>query len=240
MTFEISNIYGTIEYFSNDYEMTRQVTAQKIFEQDFVLTQIAPLIQRKQGVVLDIGAHCGSHTLLYKRVNPDLRVLAFEPQKKMFDLLVRNVARNNLQGVQCYNVALGHYNGEAEMNGFSYDGPNSLSTVSYDDGPMYNLAGLQIGEHGEKVKMRTLDSLFAYNLDWGDEEVVFMKIDVEGYEPYVLQGAELLIQGYSPIICFEYNHKRSNSYKTSFEVLDEYGYTYRKLYGENWIATKEN
>jgi FkbM family methyltransferase len=227
MTFIISNKFGSIEYFDNDEEMLKQKQDNLFFEQNFVLDNLSDFI-KASSVVLDVGAHCGSHTILYKRINPNCKIYAFEPQAAMYSLLVKNVKSNNLEDVHCYNNAVGHFVGDAEMNKFSEDGSNAFKNAYYDDENIFNLAGISIGSGGERVKMITIDSL-KMSCD-------FIKIDVEGYEPYVVSGAFETIKKCRPVICYENNHKSCDAEWTVSDMLHDIGYSIENSDGENWIA----
>ena len=89
-----------------------------------------------------------------------------------------------------------------------------------------NLGGVAIGEGGEGgIQMKTIDSM---NLD----SLNFLKIDVEGAEPYVIEGAKKTIAKYKPIILYENNWKKENEYMKKLmgepieikEFLKEIGY----------------
>ena len=228
MTFVIENEFGSIEYFDNDEEMVKQKPFGLIFEQNFVLSFLKEYVV-SSSVILDVGAHCGSHTLLYKRINPDVEVYAFEPQAAMYSLLVNNVKSNNLLKVHCYNNAVGDCIGDMQMNNYSEDGINAFERVFYDDENLFNLAGLSIGSGGETVKMVTIDSLKI--------ECDFIKIDVEGYEINVIQGAIETIKNCKPVICYENNHKGSAHFDAISGILQDVGYSIRYADIDNWIAT---
>jgi len=235
--FLIENEYGKVRYFKNDFEMLKQVGANLIFDQYYVVNYLMANIV-SSNVVLDIGAHCGSHTVLYKAMNPDLEVYAFEPQSRLFELLESNVELNGLTDVHCLNTAVGNRIGGAVMNNFSTDGENAYSSLEYGTDKVMNLAGVQVCEDslsessGESVRMITIDSLNLSDCD-------FMKIDVEGFEPYVLLGAMETIDKFSPNISFESNQKTCNAGVTSFEVLHELGYLCVNLSGDDWVAFRK-
>ena len=97
---------------------------------------------------------------------------------------------------------------------------------------------MQIGDGGEEIETITIDSL---NLESCD----YMKIDVEGFEPLVLIGAEQTIKKFKPTILFESNHKviskemaekfgLSYPVETSFDILKSYGYKNIKLIDGLW------
>ncbi len=80
---------------------------------------------------------------------------------------------------------------------------------------------------GLMVQTSTLDS---HNL----ENVDFIKIDVEGYEPEVLQGAERTITTYNPVLFIEVLNKYKQT-SPVFDILASYGYTQVGQVAENYI-----
>jgi FkbM family methyltransferase len=229
MFYDVNNRHGCIRYFSNDANLLPCQENSMFWEQDYVENYLTGIIRRSK-VVFDIGAHVGSHTLMYKSINPECTVHAFEPQKPIFDLLEYNIKKNNIASTYAYNVAVGNKNDLVEMNPYSIDGPNAMESIEYGTDKMFSLAGLQIGEGGQQVTMIRLDDFMIGRCD-------FMKIDVEGYEPHVLLGAERTIAEYRPVISFEYNHKKADDIEIeTFDVLKMYNYKYQLVHGENWIA----
>jgi FkbM family methyltransferase len=199
MIIEKHTSYGYMSYFSNDMAFADSLAQGYIYEQQLVLNSLYNYI-KKSNTILDIGAHCGSHTVLYKHINPNCQITCFEPQKKMFDLLCHNIKKNNFKDVYPYNCAVGHKKTEYSMSNSSVDGDNANKQIDYGTNERYNLGGLQVGRGGEKIKIITIDSLDIPHVD-------FMKIDVEGFEPLVIMGAKDTIKRSMPVIFFEHNHK---------------------------------
>jgi len=228
-SFRITNNYGSIDYYTNDQEMVKQILPNLFFEQQYVEEWLIPHIQNST-VALDIGAHCGSHTLMYKKIKPDLIVYAFEPQSMMHDLLCKNVMMNQLDNVWCFNKAVGNINGEVEMNDSVADGHNPTERIEYGTKDLYNLAGLEVGSGGEVVEMVRID-------DYDFPKIDFIKMDVEGYEPLVLEGAIETIKKDRPVISYESNSKRAGGVtRDSHEILTGIGYACKNVWGDNWIA----
>jgi FkbM family methyltransferase len=154
-----------------------------------VFTQII----RPGDVVVEAGANIGAHTVfLAKHVGPTGRVYAFEPQRVVFQTLCANIALNNLTNVYCMQQALGSQDGTVLIPLFDYTRKN-------------NYGGVHVGDFkfGEPVPVVTVDSL---NLHWCN----FLKVDVEGMEQAVLQGAANLISRARPILYVE-NDKKDQS-----------------------------
>lgn len=218
---------GYMSYYKNDLAFTKFLSINKIYEQDIIENHISDII-KNSSTILDIGAHCGSHTVVYKSINPDVKVYSFEPQKKLFELLTKNIEANKFSDVKLYNNAVANkpitYSlGKSISDGYVLDLPISYGKNSYS-----NLGGVKLGSGGESVECITIDSL---NLDSCD----YIKIDVEGAEHLVIEGAKETIKRFKPAIMFEHNLQRlSNETLKFFEAtelpdimktLEEFGYT---------------
>lgn len=158
---------------------------------------------RPGAVVVDVGANIGAHTLLFSRlVGPTGRVLAFEPQRLVFQLLCANVALNGIENVYCSQTAIG-----------AEEGTVTLATA--DPNKEQNFGGLSLtalaAEQGEKVAVRPLDA-----------DCNFLKIDVEGMETEVLEGARTAIQRSRPFLYVE-NDRVENSPRL-LQTIESLGY----------------
>ncbi|MFA0733280.1 MAG: hypothetical protein LKKZDAJK_002689 [Candidatus Fervidibacter sp.] len=138
-------------------------------------------------VAVDCGAHIGYHTLLMaKRVGKAGRVYAFEPLPENFSVLCENVRLNGYEGiVVAENKAVGAQTGRQRFRRGQWrpDDLDPLTSVSCLD-PQGDL----------EVEVVALDDYFA------DRRVDFLKIDVEGAEGMVLEGAQKLLKRWTPIL----------------------------------------
>jgi len=131
--------------------------------------------------VIDAGAHIGTHTVTLARLaGPEGRVYSFEPQRKLYRELVFNLKLNELRNVVPLRFALGH----------------TAAVVEMDPATEKNEGGTQLGKGGDKVELRTIDS-------FGFRNVSLMKIDVEQFEDFLLEGAQLTIALSRPVIVIE-------------------------------------
>lgn len=136
--------------------------------------------------VVDVGAHVGLHTLMFsRRVGAAGRVIAVEPSPASVGLLRRHLIWNECMNVTVIEAAVGHREGVTE---FSYradptDPGGFANSLAYDGG------GLK-----RRVSMTTLDAICKGLLP----DVI--KIDVEGAELLVLQGAEELLARAAPTL----------------------------------------
>jgi FkbM family methyltransferase len=128
---------------------------------------------------LDIGANYGSWS---RYMAPRFeRVLSFEPVQASFDCCSENLT--GFDNVTLKKQAVGRNAGR----------------VSVAPGKMYDHPGMEtvVSRHGD-IEMICIDDLHLTDVD-------FMKIDVEGYELYVLLGATETLRACKPIVIFEEN-----------------------------------
>lgn len=198
--------YGKVLYNINDLYIGRSFDLYGEFSQlelDFLGNYLKP-----GNLVLDIGANIGSHSLFFaQKVQPNGLVLAFEPQRLVFQTLCANVALNSLINVFTFNVALGENEGHLKVPLLDFSATN-------------NFGGLSLEAHdvGEMVRATTIDSL---NLSRCD----FIKIDVEGMELAVLKGAQETIAKFKPIIYLE--NDRPHKAQALCEYLLSIGYVFQ-------------
>ena len=155
-----------------------------------LLTRFANSAQRN---FIDVGANIGYFScLMSKLAGPAGKVLAIEPEPQNLKLLDQNLKINNLTNVVVHPCAVGASEGSAMLGLYKSSNRGRHSIVDAD-------AKSQI-----KVPVRTLDHLakdFGQNINsWS-----LVKIDVEGYEGFVIEGAketlpriETLVMEFSP------------------------------------------
>jgi FkbM family methyltransferase len=137
-------------------------------------------------VILEIGANIGAHTLFFaQQVGPSGCVLAFEPQRIVFQTLCANMALNCVTNTWCFHQAVG-----AEM------GHLMVPVLDYTQVNNYGGLGLGNFQQGERVAVVTIDSLDLRRCD-------LIKIDVEGMEEAVLRGAVETLAKFKPILYVE-------------------------------------
>jgi FkbM family methyltransferase len=159
-------------------------------------------------VTVDVGANCGLYTRQLARLSR--QVHAFEPSRQMADLLRRTSAAN----VSVHEVALSDHNGDAE-----------LFIPQDDNGLVYGLASLEPqpdlpGKHviSTHVPTARLDTIV-------DQDVAFVKIDVEGHELNVLNGAVELVERCQPVFLVEAEDRhRADATRSVFEYFRDKAY----------------
>lgn len=231
--------YGQMTCYNNDIVFSSLLRKGLMYEEDIIVNKIIPMLQQKSKdlVILDIGGHIGTHTVIYSRLL-NCKVHTFEPQKKIFDILKKNVDDNNLSNCTVYNCAVGHLTTTTTMSDMLYDGYDCK--IEYDTNKVLNYGGIGLGKHGEHVQMVRIDQLDLSACD-------YIKIDVEGAEILALLGAKNTIEKYKPIIWYEHTDKfvtreMIDSLKIDFEIpsvnafLESFGYKIYNLDQYNLIA----
>jgi hypothetical protein len=196
--------HGYMNVLNNDVVFVSSLKNGNIYEEDIIFQELIPRINNIKGekIILDIGSHIGSHTLMYAKYIDNCFIHAFEPQKEIFGILEKNICINNISNkVKIYNNAVGHKICNCNMSSQLYDGYNC--NIEYNTNKLLNYGGLQLGLHGEPVTMITIDSLQLPNCH-------YIKMDVEGAESLTLMGAIETIKKYKPIIFFECTDKVVN------------------------------
>jgi FkbM family methyltransferase len=142
--------------------------------------------------VFDVGAHIGYYTLLMsKLVGENGRVHSFEPTTAGYDRLTKHLAINKCINTTAYHAAISNYDGQCKI----YCADNS------------NLGLSSLGALDHFVKVEVVD---CFSLDTFIEKneikiIDFIKIDVEGAEMFVINGATSLLAKIRPLIMMEIN-----------------------------------
>lgn len=198
--------WGPMSYVANDALYSDVLARGFINEESFIMETLHNTILRSS-VILDIGAHAGSHSVIYSKLNPNAQIYAFEPQMIQFTILQHNISTLELSNITAMRVALGNKECDASMSDLLRDGPNLGSSAAHIVNTLQpgHLGGLQIGNGGESVIMKCLDSLVPLlSLD----KISFIRIDVSGFEMFVLDGAYETLKKYRPAVLVKLDHKQ--------------------------------
>jgi FkbM family methyltransferase len=194
------------------------IGAKIIYTGDYepALKKIFRSVIKKGDHVLDIGANIGFHSLYFAElVGPNGIVTSFEPVPVNYRALSANIEINKAKNIISKNMALG-----SENETFSI-----RADENSDNPGAYNLFDK---EGNIAIECRIGDEIVLKN-----ERVDFIKIDVEGYESFVIKGLIQTITKHKPVIIFEYDryyHKKTNLPEGHiFLMLGELGYTFQYI-----------
>jgi FkbM family methyltransferase len=173
-------------------------------------------IIRPSDVILDIGANIGFHTLNFASGCPRGKVYAFEPDTLNFASLKTNIESNRFTNINAMKLALGARTEKRTLYQIYDNNPGGNRIL--DSEP-------KVKFRSEEVKMQSLDEVAAtLQLNGVD----LMKVDVEGFELFVLQGAENLIRKYRPTLFIELAEvnlrQQGCTSRQLIDFLEELGY----------------
>jgi len=151
--------------------------------------------------VVDCGANIGVHTVQWARHMTGWgSVLAIEAQERIFYALAGNIALNNCFNARALNIAAGDVDGSMLMPQPDYTKPGSFGSLELIKSNGNEYIGQDIDYTPAAMKtvpVQRIDSLELARVD-------FIKIDVEGMEVPVLNGASECIRRHKPYIFVEY------------------------------------
>lgn len=185
-------------------------------------------IDLKNTNIIDIGANLGAHTLIFAEMVDEFgKVYAFEPQRIVYYQLCANIISNGFNNIYAFNVALSDDNGVT-----------NIERVNYFDDNIMNIGNTHIVDSdGDKIEKRTLDSYFF-------ENVSIIKIDVQGYENFVLNGALETIKKNNPIFIIEIEDEQLEIYNKNkndiFDFFKKHKYILNHVYLHDYIAIPIN
>jgi FkbM family methyltransferase len=161
----------------------------------------------QDSVFIDVGSNYGWHSIKSSQICN--LIYSFEPQKYIHDIQMKNISENNITNIKLYNCGIGETNESKEMLPIDYNNPS------------INMGDLSVGVGGEKIEIKTLDS-FKF------DRVDFIKIDVQGYEKFVLLGSEDTIKNHKPTIIIEMEDHQLKKFNYGvvelFELIRSFGY----------------
>jgi len=154
----------------------------------------------KPKVVFDIGAHFGYHTLAMHHMFSDANIYCFEPNPENVKRLQKHIERNKISShIIISDLALAEKEG-LDVFHISANVESSQSTGSYLGTVTPPLSSEHYTSFFEiEVKIQTLDNYCREH----KLKPELIKIDVEGAEFKVLEGAWDVLNKYKPILCLE-------------------------------------
>jgi len=158
-------------------------------------------------IAIDVGANIGYYTvLLAKKVK---KVYAIEPEKESYEILRKNT--RGMTGVVTIMAAASDKKGAGKL---------AVSEENFGDHRLVTEGT------GKAVKTITLDELAE------EERVGLIKIDTQGWEPKVIEGAKKIISRDRPVIFLEYSPTRYEETGNDGDRMIEF---LKEIYGQIWV-----
>jgi FkbM family methyltransferase len=204
-------------------------------------------ILKKGDIFVDIGTNIGLFSLIASKIVGDEgTVLSFEPAPLTFSRLKENIGLNDFKNVDIRNIGLSDSKGELTfyVSNNGHDAWNSFAP-SQDDKLE---SSIQVPVSSLDMELKDIDKT----------KIKLVKIDVEGWEKFVLYGGKDFLINYSPIVMIEFTEE--NTFNAGYpvyelyDIMQDFGYVwYRISKGElvkelkkihypydNLIAIKDN
>lgn len=180
---------------------------------------------------IDIGSNIGLFSLIAsKKVGSKGKVICFEPSQEIYGRLIENIELNEFKNIEARNIGLSDKEGELKFY-FSDQGFDAWNSFAPDSRLKKSI----------NVNASTLDK----QLDYIDKSKIKMvKIDVEGWEKFVIKGGCSFFANYSPIVMVEFTEE--NTFNAGYSVhdifieLESLGYEWFRIENGNLIEEKKH
>lgn len=173
-------------------------------------------------LVIDVGSNFGHHAIVFsKLVGADGAVIAVEAQRLMYQLVHANSAINKCRNILPINAAAGSDHGSVKMYPINYDSSHNLGALGIDINKEHE-------DEGETISQLPVDYIVDKYAD--NRRVAFVKIDVQAYELFVIQGMDKILTRDRPKIFVEISplwmRRAGYDYREIYRLLRRYGYEF--------------
>ena len=162
------------------------------------------------GVIVDVGANIGNHTIFFaQRFN---QVVSFEPVPENCGILKANLRLNQIKNVTVIEKGLSDQIGEFPLGECTPETTNQGICFDPND-QARSTRMVPVGKGDEELSKLVLNG-----------PISLIKIDVEGAEPLVIKGLAQTLKKHKPIVCWEaFSHNEASK---STEILRTMGYSH--------------
>lgn len=172
-------------------------------------------VNNKDKVFFDIGANIGIATIIMAKLNPESTIYSFEPNRKVFSMLLKNIELNNLSNVKAFNLAVSNkINKQLTLSIYSiWSGASStcadqqLFSSHWNDNQSYQVDCISFD-----------DVIINNNID----SIYLLKIDCEGAEFDIIYDSELFKKGVVKNIVGEFHDLKYNKSLNKSQELINY------------------
>jgi FkbM family methyltransferase len=183
----------------------------KRYVPDLLEARMGLIRKLKPDLIVDGGANRGGWSQEVRYWDKTTPIIAFEPVRESFDVL----EKLGLYNLACRNVALSDSSGTASIQ---VSGPVGMASSIGEANSFYRKLYPNVRvTRTEEVATVTLDSLEELR-----NKSTYLKLDVEGHEWQVLQGAKKLLSDQRSIIALEIEtsiHVTRHGEKTHYQIV---------------------
>lgn len=182
--------------------------------------RIKLLADMKVGLVLDVGANVGQFAKELRVLGYKKRIVSFEPLSSAYKILEQESRGDKLWQIEKMGLGDNEHTAQINISG------NSYSSSLLDMKPAHlaaEPASKYIGT--EEITVRKLDNIFDHYYRDGQE--VFLKLDTQGYEKHVIEGAMNCLD---KISCIQMEMSLVPLYETEMLMIEMIGWMKKKGY----------
>ena len=173
-------------YITNPFDIIQAHLCKGIFFEQGALIDLKKYVGT-QKVIAEIGANIGNHTIFYAHHMNPVKILPFEPNPSSILILRKNLLINNcFEKIDERGIGLGLGSKNTTYKIFQND-PDNLGAAKLIEG----------SNQSDDIEVKVFDEVI------GEIKIDFMRIDVEGMEFEVLDGASQSISNNKPVIYIE-------------------------------------
>ncbi len=208
-----------VPFGEQDYIQRTIVTNRGFYEANLLQRLSDMAIVPAEGVIVDVGANIGNHTVFFGHFLEPRRLYCFEPQQVAFSTLTRNIELNLEHcDVRARQAMLG---AETGMGGIS-------RYQNWNQGG----AEFEAAEDGRTEMLRLDEAVDPADIP----DIALIKIDVERAQTEVLRGATGVLTEARPALWIEiFDEEREET----DNLLKEFGYTGERLTASNYLYRAE-
>ena len=178
-------------------------------------------IKKNEFIFIDVGCNYGAYSIPIAKKHKNLLVYSFDPSENALKKLKENILLNNIQNINFYKVGIGEKNKKVYFD-------DNLS--NFKNSGSYQIIKDKVGK---EISVDSIDNLIIKKIILPKKNI-FIKLDIEGYEFFALQGMVETFKSYKVIIFFEFSKKIfENHYNFEIDFKKFIDQHYLKIFDKN-------
>jgi FkbM family methyltransferase len=206
----ITNIYNFKIYLStNKNKASHSILKKCDFDDQHEIGIINKISNINKVFFIDCGCNYGFYSFFTASLSKKNIILAYEASSSTIKEFNKNLSLNNLQNINCKNLAISDEDGK--LINFNESINDWESSASHDSFNKKNIS---------RIKTSTIDNeLKDYDLK---DFTLCIKLDIEGSEFQAIKGGLEIIKKYAPIILIEISKYNINQMNSNFDFFSNF------------------
>ena len=180
----------------------------KIWDES-IINIIIKNIKDNNSTFIDVGCNYGAYSIPVAKIKNEINVYCFDPSQSSLDKLTDNIQLNKIKNIKKFKIGIG----DKEKIVFFDD-----NLKNYKNSGSYRINSNEIGT---KIKINSIDNLIEKKII-KPKKNIYIKLDIEGYEFFALQGLIKTLKKYNVIVFFEFSKsllEASRDYSRAFSWI---------------------